>query len=136
MYAYLWYERAHHAIKMGVAEVPAERMLAYAAEFELRPDPRSLLTIAIPRGEAIRVFHHLMEIYIEGLGLKLVDGFAELYHLGERYNFTDLSKLFTITVEDIVRFVSEQDRRRQRRLRDKAKERVEEWHDINNGSGR
>jgi len=133
LYAYLWYELDNDALKIGVGEVPAERMLAYAVQFGLRPEPRSLTTIEIPRGEAIRVYNHLLDIYIEGLDLRLVDGFADLYRVGNRYTFPDLRGLFMMVVRDIAAFTSEPNERRQRRMKELCIERVHEWRDINNG---
>ena len=133
MYAYLWYDLRHNAIKIGVAQVPTERMVSYAVEFNLTPEVRSLTTVLIPEGSGITVHNHLMRIFIEGLELKPVDGFQELFRLGERYVWSDIRQLFEITVRDIVMFVTTADRSKQRRRREAAEDRVIEWRDINNG---
>jgi len=133
MYAYCWYEQTNHAFKFGVAQVPAERMVSYAVEFGLRPDPSSLQVVDIPAGEAVHVHMHIMNIFVDGLGLKPVDGFAELFRLGEKYNYSELRQMFGIIVRDIILLISAADKRKARRLRDLAADRVAEWKDINNG---
>lgn len=135
MYAYCWYDQKNHAIKIGVAQVPAERMVSYAVEYDLRPEPRSLVQVDIPQGEAVQIHNRIMHIYIEGLELKPVDEFAELFMLGARYQYNELKQLFDIVVRDIVMFVTTRDDLKRRRLRRLAEERVREWRDINNGGG-
>ena len=133
MYAYCWYEQTHHAIKFGVAQMPAERMVTYAVEFGLRPAPSSLQVVDIPSGDAIKVHNQIVSIFIEGLELRNVDGFTELYRLGEKYNYVELRQLFGITVRDILMFIAASDSRKKKRLRQLAVDRIIEWKDINNG---
>jgi hypothetical protein len=132
MYAYCWYEQKNGAFKFGVAQVPAERMVSYAVEFDLRPDPSSLQVVDIPQGEAVHIHTRIMHIFIDGLGLKPVDGFNELFHL-RNYTYNEIKQLFGIVVCDIVMFIGQSDGRKARRMRELAEDRVREWKDINNG---
>jgi hypothetical protein len=132
MYAYCWYEQTHGAFKFGVAQVPAERMVSYAVEFGLRPDPASLQIVSIPPGAAIRIHTMVIGIFIDGLDLKPVDGFAELYRLG-KYNYAELKQLFAIIVRDIIMIIEATDGRKSRRLRTLAEDRIREWKDMSNG---
>lgn len=133
MLAYCFYDMKYHAIKIGVAQVPAERMVAYSVEYDLRPEPKSLVQVDIPQHEAVHIHNRIIQIFIEGLDLKPVEEFAELFSLGHAYQYAEIRQLFEIVVRDIVMFVTTRDDLKRHRLRRLTTDRVIEWKNINDG---
>lgn len=132
MYAYCWYEQHYGAIKMGVAHMPAERMVVYAVEFDLSPDGGSLVQVPIADGEAVQTYIHLKTAITTGLGLSLIDGFTELYAVGPHYDYLDFEEAFELMVDLATKVVRAKDKERAlaRLLRF-----MQQWHEANYKGG-